>query len=111
MGTRTQTTNLSKKFEMTLKHESILVEEMFDELNILKDQINEKYEALKKLNSDIHDEITDDDFDKEIESAESYSGKIIESRNKITKFLNKRAIQNRNSLFQNVSSHDLMSRI
>ena len=111
MGTRTQTTNLSNKIAMTLEDESISVEEIFDELNILKDQINEKYKTLKKLKSDMHDEITDADFDKVIESAESYSETKIESRNKITKFLNKRAIQNRNSLFQNVSSHDLMSRI
>ncbi|GFR08000.1 uncharacterized protein TNCT_361341 [Trichonephila clavata] len=53
---------------------------------------------LKKLNSDIQDGIPDTEF--EIENSENYSERIIESRYKMTKFLNERNVHNQSTLLQ-----------
>ncbi|GFR28928.1 uncharacterized protein TNCT_280981 [Trichonephila clavata] len=91
---RMQTTKLFNKVETALLDETISLEEKFDLLSICKDQLNEKYETLKKLNSDIQDGIPDTEFENEIENSENYSERIIESRYKITKFLNERNVDN-----------------
>ncbi|GFQ90716.1 DUF5641 domain-containing protein [Trichonephila clavata] len=91
---RMQTTKLFNKVETALLDETISLEEKFDLLSICKDQLNEKYETLKKLNSDIQDGIPDTEFENGIENSENYSERIIESRYKITKFLNERNVDN-----------------
>ncbi|GFQ65178.1 uncharacterized protein TNCT_638431 [Trichonephila clavata] len=95
-----QTTKLFNKVETALLDETISLEEKFDLLSICKDQLKEKYETLKKLNSDIQDGIPDTEFENEIENSENYSVRIIESRYKITKFLNERNVHNQSTLLQ-----------
>ncbi|GFR04375.1 uncharacterized protein TNCT_199721, partial [Trichonephila clavata] len=60
------------KVETALLDETISLEEKFDHLSICKDNLNEKKGALKKLNSDIQDEIPDTEFENEIENSENY---------------------------------------
>ena len=98
---RKQTTKLFTKIKDCLENQNLSNEERFDLLNIYKDQLNEKYDSLKLLNADIQNITADADFEKEIESSENYSEKVIEWRYKITKFLNEYIAKNQTAAFQN----------
>lgn len=97
-GIRTQTTKLCNKIKNALEDQKISDDERFDLLNICKDQLNEKYDSLKFLNSEIQNVIPNAEFEKEIENSEEYSEKIIEWKYKITKSLNIHNAKSRNSV-------------
>ncbi|XP_054724251.1 uncharacterized protein LOC129234281 [Uloborus diversus] len=105
-GLRTQTSKLCNKIDTALESEEIAAEQKIDLLSIYKDQLNEKYDCLKKLNSDIQDLTAESEFENEIETSEHYSERIIEFRYKITKFLNERAAESQKELFESSISKD-----
>lgn len=93
---RTQTTKILSNAETLINEENDLdSEQKSDSLNILKEQLIEKHDALKLLNNDIENNIPDSEFEAEIEGSESYSEKIIEWKYKITKFLQNKPSKNK----------------
>ncbi|KFM65649.1 hypothetical protein X975_19634, partial [Stegodyphus mimosarum] len=87
---RTATTKVLTKIEVILTDTSEMTyEQKFDQLSVLKEQLIEKYDCLKQLNCEIESGLTLEDTESEIEVVEDYNEKIIEWKNRITRYLDK----------------------
>lgn len=92
---RASVTRLISKIEVEIQKTEVTEE---SEIELFIEQLNDKFESLKLVDSDLEKLLKPEDLDKELESAEDYREKIVTWRFKANKYLR--------NLNQNKSIHE-----
>ncbi|XP_071042324.1 uncharacterized protein [Parasteatoda tepidariorum] len=82
---RTSVTKLISKIESEIQKNEITDEET--EIDLIIEQLNDKFESLKTVDSELENLFKPEDLDKELETAEEYREKIVTWRFKANKYL------------------------